>query len=149
MKSVTLQGPMAFQTPFCFMDTKPNDCKFCSSPSWSSSKINTFWLFKFKKTTCGRELWIMAHFLKHSNLWIRYGSHMQYVCIMTQNFMTIFLPTNLFRLRRINSRNYSRMLYFNYHSATWSGSKDLIGFNFLFFNSHGTKNLLTAVILIF
>ena len=37
MKSVTLEEQMAFQTPFCFVDTKTNDCNFF--PSWSSSKI--------------------------------------------------------------------------------------------------------------
>ena len=63
---------MAFQTPFYFVDTKPNDCKFFSSSSWSSSKINTFRLFKFERAISGRVLWVMAHFWKTSI----YESHM-------------------------------------------------------------------------
>jgi len=57
---------MAFQTPFCFKETKPNDCNFFQSPSWSSSKISTFRLFKFSKATGGHVLWVMSHFRKTS-----------------------------------------------------------------------------------
>ena len=46
---------------------------------------------------------------------------------------------------RKDSRNYSRMLYYSFHSATRSGSKDLIGLIFLILNSHTTKSLLTVV----
>ena len=71
---------MAFQTPFCFVDTKPNDCKFCPSSSWSSSKITTFRLFRFEKITCGRELWVMVHFWKTS-IYESQTAHTYTICI--------------------------------------------------------------------